>query len=86
MEIEMVDTVETMVIVAKGSDGKVHDLHRVVHRSRSKASGPDAPWTDHRVVWLTSTGVVAETEDEATFFIAEGNLTLTKLTEIPTVD
>lgn len=59
--------VETRSIVTKGSDGTVYDLHRIAHSSRPKAHGPDAPWTDDRVEWLTSAGVVVETADERTF-------------------
>ncbi|KAB0676393.1 hypothetical protein [Aureimonas leprariae] len=63
--------VETRLLVAKGSDGKIYDLHRISHGSRPKALGPDAPWSDDKVEWLTSAGALVETDDETTFRLGD---------------
>lgn len=76
------ERVETHLIVAKGSDGKVYDLHRIACRSRPKALGPDAPWGETRVEWLMSDGALVETADETTFRLIAGDLTMTKLKDI----
>jgi hypothetical protein len=78
------ERVETNLVVAKGSDGKVYDLHRIAYRSRPKALGPTAPWTDDRVEWLMSNGALVETADEMTFRLPGGELVMTKLKDLET--
>ncbi|KAB0677745.1 hypothetical protein [Aureimonas leprariae] len=76
------DRIETHLIVAKGSDGKVYDLHRISYRERPKALGSNAAWSETAVEWLMSNGALVETADETTFRLPGGELLLTKLKDI----
>lgn len=60
-------------VVAKGSDGKVHDLHKVVQ--------PPPEGGRDKTEWFLSTGEKATTQDGVAFEVPSIGLTLTRIGE-----